>query len=122
MPEDGSSDQLFIRVPGYRDILEDVAGVQQILVNMRKSVEVLQDVQDVKRQSVEVFNENVERLNARLKSMDEEFPEVQDIEAHVERGDGEQVDVDMGDDIIDESVQELRDELEGLKNELGSIE
>lgn len=120
MPADGNDDQLFIRVPGYKNILEDVAGVQQILMNMRKSVQVLQEVQDVKQKSIDVFNENVERLNQRLKNMDQEFPEVQDIEAHIERGDGGEVDVD--DDVIDESVRELRDELEGLKSELGNIE
>lgn len=116
MPDQGR--QLYIKVPGYKHILEDLEGINQVLDNMRESLQVLHTVEEVKQKSIDVFVENVERLNEQLDDINREMPEVHDIEVHT--GGGR---VDMGgEEVIDESVKELRDELSGLQQELDQIE
>ncbi len=122
MPRDATGDgddSLYIRIPEHRDIVQDIEGIKQIIGNMRESIEVLNEVQQVKEKSVEVFVENVDRLNRQLEDIDGALPEVHDIEVHLERG-GEIAEGD--DEVIDESIQELRGDLEGLRDELGRLE
>ncbi len=116
--QEREDDQLFIRVPEYKNILEDLAGVKQIIANMRQSVEVLNEVQQVKEKSIDVFVENAQRLNAQLDDIEERVPEVHDIEIHL---DEETPVKDAEEDVIDESVRELRGELEDLRNDMGRL-
>lgn len=120
--EKAADDSLFIRVPEYRNILQDLEGVRQIITNMRESVEVLNEVQKVKEKSVEVFLENVDRLNEQLDDVDRAFPEIHDIELHIEgQGNVPVQEIEEDDEVIDESVQELRGELQDLQDELGKL-
>jgi hypothetical protein len=111
---------LFIKVPGYKNILQDLVGVQQILNNMKESVEVLHEVQKVKERSVKVFLENVERLNAQLDDIDGQFPEIEDMDIHIAE-DISQGDIDE-EEVIDNAFTDLKGELEGLRSELDQIE
>ncbi|MDY6765965.1 MAG: hypothetical protein SVW77_01230 [Candidatus Nanohaloarchaea archaeon] len=121
MPEDKEQDddQLFIRVPEYKNILQDLEGVKQIVANMRESVEVLNEVQQVKEKSIDVFVENAERLNEQLDDIERRVPEIHDIEIHIDEDTPVQ---EVEEDVIDESVRELRGELEDLQNEMGRLE
>ncbi|MDY6776814.1 MAG: hypothetical protein SVQ76_01780 [Candidatus Nanohaloarchaea archaeon] len=120
-PEQAEGDQLFIKVPEYKNVLKDLEGVRQIIANMRESVQVLNEVQKVKEKSVDVFIENVERLNRELDDIDESIPEVHDIEIHMGEGETQRVE-EAEDEVIDESVKELRGELEDLRDELGKLD
>lgn len=111
---------LFIKVPGYKNILQDLVGVKQILNNMKESVEVLHEVQEVKERSIEVFLENVERLNAQLEDIDGQFPEIEEMDIHIAE-DISHGDLDE-DEVIDDAFQDLKGELEGLRSELDQIE
>ncbi|MCJ7479141.1 MAG: hypothetical protein MUP63_03100 [Candidatus Nanohaloarchaeota archaeon QJJ-7] len=118
-PEDAEEDQLFIRVPEYKNILKDLEGVKQIMANMRESVEVLNEVQQVKERSIEVFRENEARLEKQLDDIEDKVPEVHDIEIHID----EDTPIEEAEeDVIDESVQELRGELDQLRDEMGRLE
>lgn len=115
---------LFIKVPEYKDILKDLVGVQQILKNMKESVEVLNEVQAVKEHSIKVFLENIERLNHELADIDGRMPAIEEMDVHVAEdithGD---IDGDVdGEEVIDDAVKELKGELEGLRSELNKIE
>ncbi|MDY6773816.1 MAG: hypothetical protein SVS85_01335 [Candidatus Nanohaloarchaea archaeon] len=113
------SDQLFIRVPEYKEILKDLESVKQIIANMRQSVEVLNEVQNVKERSIDVFRENEERLEQQLDDIDTRIPEIHDIELHLD----EETPIEEADEeVIDESVRELRGELEDLRDEMGRLE
>lgn len=113
-------EHLFIKVPGYKNILQDLVGVEQILANMKESLEVLNEVQQVKEHSIQVFLENIERLNKQLENLDGQMPEMDDMDVHV----AEEIshgNVD-GEEVVDEAVHDLKGELEGLRDELDKLE
>lgn len=120
VPHKKHEEPLFIKVPEYRDILQDLVGVKQILSNMKESLEVLHEVQQVKEQSIEVFVENVERLNHQLDDIDMALPEIEEMDVHVAE------DISHGDvdeeEVIDDAVKDLQHELEDLRGELSKIE
>ncbi len=117
---------LFIKVPGYRNVLQDLIGVKQILTNMKESVEVLHEVQQVKEHSIEVFIENVERLNQQLADIDSQIPEIEEMDVNIAE-DIAHHKIETGthhddDEVIDEAVKDLKGELEELRGELGKLE
>lgn len=116
----GRNDPLYIKVPEHQHIVQDIEHINQIIRNMRESIEVLNEVQEVKEKTVGVFIENVQRLNQQLEDIDGRLPEVHDIEVHME--DGKRPVSEGDDEVIDESIQELRGDLEGLRDELGRLD
>lgn len=115
----GAEQPLFIKVPGYKNILQDLEGIRQVLANMREAVEVLRHVEQVKEKSIAVFLENVDRLNQQLADIDQQFPAVGNLELHID----EETPISEADDeVIDNSVRELQDELDGLRSELDRLE
>lgn len=80
MPDYPDDDSLFVRVEGYKVILQDLEAVRQILENMQEAVHVLNQVEDVKEQSIKTFLENVDRLNDKLESIEGEMPRLKDLE------------------------------------------
>lgn len=116
---------LFIKVPGYKNILQDLVGVKQILTNMKESVEVLHEVQQVKERSIEVFVENVERLNQQLADIDGQLPAIEEMDIHIaediSHGDLDDANIEEG-EVIDEAVHDLKGELESLRGELNKLE
>lgn len=122
MPAETESHEepLFIKVPGYREILQDLVGVQQVLTNMKESLEVLHEVQKVKEQSITVFVQNIERLNAQLNHIDTELPEIEEMDVHVAE---DITDGDLDEDeVIDDAVQDLKGELDQLQDELSKLQ
>lgn len=118
---DRADDQIFIKVPGYKHILQDLTGIKQVLDNMREALDVVREVEAVKKKSVDVFLQNMDRLNQQLNDIKVQFPEVHDIDIHIDEGDElKQVDTNTprGGRIIDESVTDLQDELQQLRNQL----
>ena len=80
MPDYPDDDSLFVRVEGYKVILQDLEAVRQILENMKEAIHVLNQVEAVKEQSIETFLENVDRLNDKLESVEGEMPRLKDLE------------------------------------------
>lgn len=112
-------DPLYIKIPEHKDIVQDIEGITQIIGNMRESIEVLEEVQQVKERTVDVFVENVDRLNQQLADIDQRLPEVADVEVHLDRHGGAR---EGDEEVIDESIRELRGDLEGLRDELGRLD
>jgi len=146
MPDYPDDDSLFVRVEGYKVILQDLEAVRQILENMKEAIHVLNQVESVKEQSIETFLENVDRLNDKLESVEGEMPRLKDLEG----GGSVQITADQqqvkqqqqaaagqhqapppqqaqqaqagdGKEAVDDSIRELHDELKGLKDELNDI-
>ncbi len=121
MEKSKEDDPLFVRVDGYKEILQDFEAIRQILINMREATTVLQQLERVKEQSIDAFLENLKRLNERLSSVDREFPNLGDgtnIESQVREVSGKK----DTESLVDDSINDLHSELEGLKNELEKIE
>jgi len=80
---------------------------------------VLHEVQEVKEKSIDVFIENSQRLEQQLDDIESRVPEVHDIEIHLDQDTPVQ---EAEEDVIDESVRELRGELKELRGEMGRLE
>jgi vacuolar-type H+-ATPase subunit I/STV1 len=110
-------DQLYVRVDGYKVLLQDLEAIRQIIDNIKEAEEVLEQVRIVKEKSIDTIYENVDRLNDKLEDVEVEMPEVEP---------GQQVSVQQVEqheqvDHIDDSVNELHSELENLQDELSDL-
>lgn len=121
MEKPKKEDPLFVRVEGYREVLKDFEAIRQILTNMKEATNVLQQIEDVKEQSIETFLENLERLNKRLSSVDGEIPEMEDGK-EIESQAREMAGKIETENLVDDSINDLHSELQGLKEELQKIE
>lgn len=113
-------DSLFVRIEGYREVLQDFEAIRQILINMKEARSVLKRIEDVKEQSIDAFLENLDRLNQRLSSVDVELPEMGDSsvkECQAREASGEIA----TESLVDDSINDLHSELEGLRDELEKI-
>lgn len=116
MPED---DQLYVRVDGYRVLLQDLEAIRQIIDNIKEASEVLEQVRDVKEKSIDTIYENVDRLNEKLEDVEVEMPEVEPGQQVAAASfDGQEV---QQTERIDDSVNELHSELESLQDELSDL-
>ncbi|MFB6144306.1 MAG: hypothetical protein ABEJ98_03270 [Candidatus Nanohaloarchaea archaeon] len=113
------NDQLYVRVDGYKVLLQDLEAIRQIIDNIREASEVLSQVRTVKEKSIDTIYENLDRLNEKLEDVEVEMPEVDEMEtAEVDFAHGQEAENDR----IDDSVRELHSELENLQSELSSLE
>ncbi len=68
---------VYVRIEGYKYVLQNLEAVRQILENMGETVNVLKKLEDMKERSIETFLDNVQRLDERLDVINDEFPNVQ---------------------------------------------
>lgn len=115
-------DQLYVRVDGYKVLLQDLEAVRQIIHNIEEAADVLRQVREVKEKTVDTVYENIDRLNDKLDDIEMEVPEVEDaqIPQHVDIDTGELRQQQAGQE-IDGSVQQLHSELQNLQNELSDL-
>ena len=111
-------DQLYVRVEGYKILLQDLEAIRQIIENIHEAAEVLAQVRDVKEKSIDTVYENIDRLNEKLEDVEMEMPEVEGAQqiSYAEAG-AEAPQSGR----IDDSVQELHSELENLQDELSEL-
>lgn len=112
---EGRKEPLFVKVDGYKVILQELEAISQIIDNMREAIQVLGKVRDVKEKSINTFMENIERLNERLGNINTQLPEVE--------GDKYEETYEVEEESpINESVEELHGQLKDLKSELSDLE
>ncbi len=111
-------DQLYVRVDGYKVLLQDLEAVRQIVRNIDEATEVLRQVRDVKEKTIDTIYENLDRMNDKLDDIGMEMPEMEGVPRT-----RQQVNVDAGEvEEIDGSVQELHSELQNLQEELSDLD
>jgi len=111
-----NSDSLFVKVDGYKVVLQDLEVIKQIIANLRDAISVLNKVAEVKEKSVSMFMENISRLNEKLSSISTQMPMVEGSPAY------ENDDSESPRTVISGTVGDLRGELESLKSELSSLQ
>lgn len=118
MPQD--DDQLYVRVDGYKILLQDLEAVRQIVNNINEATQVLRQIRQVKEKTIDTVYENLDQMNDKLEDVRMEMPEIED--GSIEQS-GVQVDLpEEGQEVeIDESVEQLHSELENLQSELSDI-
>jgi len=111
-------DQLYVRVEGYKILLQDLEAIRQIIDNIHEASEVLAQVREVKEKSIDTIYENIDRLNDKLEDVEMEMPEVEDDGgSQIEYSEAAQQQSGQ----IDDSVKELHSELETLQDELSDL-
>ena len=110
-------DQLYVRIDGYKILLQDLEAVRQIVRNIDEASEVLRQVRDVKEKTIDTIYENLDRMNDKLDDIGMEMPEME-----VSHHSRQQLDVDTSAvEEVDGSVQELHSELQNLQDELSDL-
>jgi cell division septum initiation protein DivIVA len=105
-------------------VLQDLEGVRQIIENMHESLRVMKQIDQVKEKSIHTFLDNVDRLNARLNTLSEELPELQDADGQnlqIQRREQDTPKQADPEQAIDESIEGLHDELQKLKGDLNEL-
>ena len=110
-------EQLYVRVDGYKVLLQDLEAVRQIIDNINEAAEVLRQIREVKEKTIDTVYENVDRMNDKLDDIAMEIPEVENAQIPNQVD----IDVDQHEAEIDDSVQELHTELQDLQNELSDL-
>jgi chromosome segregation ATPase len=111
-------DELYVRVEGYKILLQDLEAIRQIIDNIHEASEVLAQVRSVKEKSIDTIYENIDRLNEKLEDVEMEMPEVEDDgSSQIEYSEAAQAESGQ----IDDSVKELHSELETLQDELSDL-
>ena len=109
------SDSLFVKVDGYKVILQDLEVIRQIIENMKEAISVLNRVAEVKEKSIVTFMENISHLNEKLESISSQMPDIGQSPAKTEIG------FSPSKKVISNSVNDLRGELEMLRDELSKL-
>jgi DNA repair exonuclease SbcCD ATPase subunit len=115
-------DQLYVKIEGHEELLQELNSVNNLVRNIEQADEVLDEIRDLKQKTIQNIRENVMELNQRIENVHREMPRVEEdgLAADISPETGEpgvQQDTE-----IDESVNQLHNQLQTLKNELEEIE
>jgi DNA repair exonuclease SbcCD ATPase subunit len=122
MPE---KDQLYVKIEGHEDLLQELNSVNQLVQNIEEADEVLDQIRELKQKTIQNIRENVMELNQRIENVHREMPRVEEGGA---ANVAPKTDLEAPDDPaprneeIDESVNQLHNQLETLKDELEELE
>jgi chromosome segregation ATPase len=114
-PED---EQFYVRINGHEEILQNLESLEEVIQNISEAAQVLKQVRDVKEQALDTIYSNVQELNEGLDNIEMEMPEVEGNQGTPEANLPESADVDVE---VDNSVDEIHDELENLQRELSQL-
>jgi chromosome segregation ATPase len=116
-PED---EQFYVRINGHEEILQNLESLEEVIQNINEAAQVLKQVRDVKEQALDTIYSNVQELNEGLENIEMEMPEVEGNQGGgtPEANLPESADVDVE---VDNSVNEIHDELENLQRELSQL-
>lgn len=111
-------DQLYVKIEGHEDLLQELNSVNHIVKNIEEAEEVLDELRQLKHKTIQNIQENVLELNQRIENIHTEMPNVEE--------DGLAADISPSgmqeEPEIDQSVNQLHDQLQTLKSELQELE
>ncbi|MFB6208108.1 MAG: hypothetical protein ABEJ69_02050 [Candidatus Nanohaloarchaea archaeon] len=108
-------DQLYVKLEGYEHLLDNLDRIEMIMESIEESIEVLDEIRELKTDTLETIYENVDQLNQKLGEVGSGMP-------NLDEGEARQLSISEPEDVeIDDSVQELRSELDSLKDELSDV-
>lgn len=106
-----SEDPFFVKVDGQEQILQNLNDIGQLTTNVREALKILEQTRDLKEKTLNNVAESLTALNNKLTGIADEVP-------RVEGG----LEEDYTGEVVDESIRDLRGELDDLKGQLTSIE
>lgn len=114
-------DQLYVKLEGHEDLRQELHSINHIVKNIEEASELLDEIRDIKGKTIQNIQENILELNQRIENIHGEMPNVEDQGfSAVISPNKEQQQQEAGE--IDESVNQLHNQLETLKSELQELD
>ena len=115
-----NQDQLYVKLEGHEDLNRELYSVNQIVENIEEATELLDEIRGIKSKTIQNIRENVLELNQRIEDIHGEMPNVEDqnFSADISPDAVQEQEAEE----IDESVNQLHNQLETLKSELEELE
>jgi len=110
-------EQLYVKLDNKQHLKEDLEDIDQLVSNIHEAVDILNRINSIKQESIKKVNQNLDHLNAKMTDLDQKLPEVKDGEVSKPPKADIHSDVDL-----DDSVNQLNDELKNLQNELSQLD
>jgi len=118
-------DQLYVKIEGHEDLLQELNSVNNLVRNIEQADEVLDEIRELKQKTIQNIRENVMELNQRIENVHREMPRVEEdgLAADISP-ENESIDTNrtQSNAEIDESVNQLHNQLQTLKDELEELE
>jgi chromosome segregation ATPase len=114
-PED---EQFYVRINGHEEILQNLDSLEEVIQNINEAAQVLKQVRDVKEQALDTIYSNVQELNEGLDNIEMQMPEVEGNQGSSQPDLPDSANVDVE---VDNSVDEIHDELQNLQQELSQL-
>lgn len=110
-------EQLYVKLDNKQHLQEDLEDINQLASNVHEAVDILNRINSIKQESIQKVNQNLDRLNAKMTDLNQKLPEVQ--EGEVSEPPKAEVSTNVD---IDDSVNQLNEELKNLQNELSQLD
>jgi len=112
-------EQLYVKLDGHEDLRQELHSINHIVKNIEEASDVLDEVRQVKHKTIQNIQENILELNQRIENIYGEMPSVEEREMAADVS----MDKEMQEETqIDESVNDLHEQLQTLKSELNELE
>jgi prefoldin subunit 5 len=114
MPE---QDQLYVKIEGHEKLVQELNTINGIIKNIEEADEVLGNLRDLKKKTIKNMEENIVELNERIENIHQGMPHLEEQEMAADVSPEQEQEPE-----IDESVNQLHNQLETLKDELQELE
>ena len=122
-PGSGKSPPLFIKVDRYDEIVKNIRDLKSSILNLRDSLDVLEDMQKEIANGIEIAHRSIDELNSAITNLDSFFMRPQGIRHHMDEdispvgrpgGSGRPPVEDEMRDVYGQ-VEKLRDQLKAMR-------
>ena len=110
-------DQLYVKIEGHEELVQELNTINGIIKNIEEADEVLGDLRELKQKTINNIKENIVELNERIDNIHNGMPHLEEQEMAADISPQQDQEPE-----IDESVNELHNQLETLKDELQELE
>ncbi|QGA80080.1 hypothetical protein [Candidatus Nanohalobium constans] len=116
-------DQLYVKLEGHEDLRQELHSINHIVKNVEEASQVLEEIRSVKQKTIQNIQENILELNQRIENIHSEMPNVEDQELSADISPSQNSsDGNSETGEIDQSVNQLHDQLQTLKDELQELD
>jgi uncharacterized coiled-coil DUF342 family protein len=114
-------DQLYVKLEGHEDLRQELHSINHIVKNIEEASELLDEIRDIKGKTIQNIQENILELNQRIENIHGEMPNVEDKSLSADISPNKEKQQQEAEE-IDESVNQLHNQLETLKSELQELD
>ena len=111
-------DQLYVKLEGHKDLRQELHTINHLVQNVQEASHLLDEIRGIKQKTIQNIEENIIELNKRIENIYGDMPNVEDQELSADVSPDQPEETEQ----IDQSVNQLHDQLETLKSELQELD